>query len=52
VVWSSDKNVVWPGESDMRPICCRQVFTAITTVPEQCKEVFVRNALPDSKINL
>jgi len=36
-----------PGESDMRGICCRELFTAITAVLEQNKETFVRKASHD-----
>ena len=37
------------GEIDMRTICWRHLSTAVTTVLEQRKEVFVRIAWPDSK---
>jgi hypothetical protein len=38
------------GETDIWAICCRQLFTAITTVLEQNKETFVRSAPTDLKI--
>jgi hypothetical protein len=38
-----------PGKTDMTAICCRQLFTAISTVFEKSKEAFVRSALPDQK---
>jgi hypothetical protein len=38
-----------PGETDMRTICCRQLFRTITTLLEQSKEGIVRSAYPGSK---
>ena len=37
------------GKTDMTAICCRQLFTTITTVLEENKDTFVRSASPDSK---
>jgi hypothetical protein len=37
-----------PGETDMRAIRCRELFTAITAVLEQNKETLFRSVLPDS----
>jgi hypothetical protein len=34
--------VFGPGKTDMRTICCLELFTAITTLNEQSKEAFVR----------
>ena len=36
-----------PGETDTRAVCCRQLFTAITTVLERNEESYVRSASPD-----
>jgi len=36
-----------PGKTDMWAIRCRHLFTAITTVLEQIKEIFVRMATFD-----
>jgi hypothetical protein len=35
------------SKTDIRAICCGQLFTAITAVLEQSKETFVRFALPN-----
>ena len=35
------------GKTDMRAVYCLQLFTAITTIPEQSKETFVRIESPD-----
>jgi hypothetical protein len=36
-----------PGETDMRAICCRELFRTITNLLEQFKEMFVRSASTD-----
>jgi hypothetical protein len=38
-----------PSETDMRAICCRQLFTATTILLGQSKEMFTRSASPDVK---
>ena len=38
-----------PGETDMAAICCRELFTAVTTVLEQKKYKFVGRVSPNNK---
>jgi len=38
-----------PGETNMAAICCRELFTAVTTVLEQKKYKFVGRVSPNNK---